>query len=103
MIKLEIRNYSGASFRITSETVYVNPSCILMVKDGTDDIYGKHNVYILFTPEVMKIMPESSVPGLVAVAGSLEEFLQKMNETHDDGFEWKQQIVVDANEESDES
>ena len=51
----------------------------------------------------MKVMPKSSSDNLVCVKGTCEEVLQKMNGTHDDGFEFKQQIVVDADEESDES
>ena len=100
MIKLELLNHDGQSFRIYTEEVYVNPSCILMMKDGTDNICGTHYVHVLFTPEVMKEMPKSS-NNLVCVKGTCEEVLQKMNETHDDGFEFKQQIVVDADEESD--
>ena len=102
MIKLEVLNHDGKSFRIYTEEVYVNPSCILMMKDGTDNICGTHYVHVLFTPEVMKVMPKSST-NLVCVKGTCEEVLQKINETHDDGFEFKQQIVVDADEESDES
>ena len=99
MIKLDILNHDGHSFRIYTQEVYVNPSCILMMKDGTDNICGTHYVHVLFTPEVMKEMPKSS-NNLVCVKGTCEEVLQKMNETHDDGFEFKQQIVVDDDEES---
>ena len=102
MIKLELLNHDGQSFRISTQEVYVNPSCILMMKDGTDNLWGTHYVHVLFTPEVMKVMPISS-NNLVCVKGTCEDVLQKINETHDDGFEFKQQIVVDADEESDES
>ena len=79
MIKLELLNYDGLSFRVYTEEVFVNPSCILMMKDGADDIYGTHYVHVLFTPEVMK-KTQKSPSNLVCVKGTCEEVLQKMNE-----------------------
>ncbi|MBQ6007302.1 MAG: hypothetical protein IJL17_02100 [Kiritimatiellae bacterium] len=73
MIRLRILAHSRGAF--TGFEVSVNPSCILLIKEGRTDIVGRHYVDAIFCRELMDILPRSS-SSYVAVEGTYEEVRQ---------------------------
>lgn len=73
--------------------IYVNPSCIEMVKDGNTDIYGRPFVEVVLSPHIMATLPHSINDGYVAVEGTLDEIVGQINE-----LEKRDEIVVKINE-----
>ena len=71
--------------------IYVNPSCIEMVKDGTTDIFGRHYVKVILSPHIMNVLPLCDC--YVAVEGTLDEIVGQINE-----LEKRDEIVVKINE-----
>ena len=73
MIRLRILDHSSgacAGFEIS-----VNPSCILLIKEGRNDIVGRHYVDAIFCRELMDVLPHS-FSSYVAVEGTYEEVRQ---------------------------
>lgn len=77
MIELEIIDHSISS--ILSKRYLVNPSTILWIRDGRENICGMHYVEVKFSPEAEKTLPTDS-DGVVAVRGSYVDVLQKIME-----------------------
>lgn len=73
MIRLTILDYSRCA--CNGFEVSVNPSCILLIKDGRVDIVGRHYVDVIFSRELMDVLPRSS-SSYVAVKGTYEEVRQ---------------------------
>lgn len=71
--------------------IYVNPSCIEMVKDGLTDLFGRHYVKVILSPHIMNVLPLCDC--YVAVAGTLDEIVGQINE-----LEKRDEIVVKINE-----
>ena len=76
MIRLNVINFKHdccGGFHI-----YVRPSCIDMVKEGTTDIFGRHYVKVILSPHIMNVLPLCD--GYVAVEGTLDEIVGKIEE-----------------------
>ena len=77
MIELEIIDHSCSA--ILSKRYLINPSTILWIRDGRENICGVHYVEVKFSPEAEKTLPKDS-NGVVAVRGTYGEVLQKIVE-----------------------
>lgn len=76
MIGLKVINHNRSCY---GEERYFNPSTILMVLDGTQNIGGVHYVEILFSAEVRELLPKDR-NGLVAVEGKYRDVLKIIEE-----------------------
>lgn len=73
MIRLRILDHSSGA--CAGFEVSVNPSCILLIKEGRTDIVGRHYVEAIFCRELMDVLPRSS-SSYVAVEGTYKEVIQ---------------------------
>lgn len=73
MIRLRILDHSRGA--CTGFEVSVNPSCILLIKEGRTDIVGRHYVDAIFCRELMDVLPHS-YSSYVAVEGTYDEVKQ---------------------------
>lgn len=77
MIRLRILDHgSGAC---AGFEVSVNPSCILLIKEGRTDIVGRHYVEAIFCRELMDVLPHS-YSSYVAVEGTYKQVTQDVFE-----------------------
>ena len=76
MIELEIIDHSWSTN--PSKRYLINPSTILWIRDGRENICGVHYVEVKFSPEVEKTLPKDC-DGVVAVRGTYDEVLQKIS------------------------
>ena len=76
MIRLKVINHARSCYG--AERCF-NPSTILMVSDGTENIGGVHYVEILFSAEVRELLPKDR-NGLVAVEGKYRDIIQIIEE-----------------------
>ena len=77
MIRLRIldhRSCACAGFEVS-----VNPSCILLIKEGRTDIVGRHYAEAIFCRELMDVLPHSS-SSYVAVEGTYKQVTQAVFE-----------------------
>ena len=77
MIRLRIidhRSGTCAGFEVS-----VNPSCILLIKEGRTDFFGRHYVDVIFCRELMDVLPHS-FSSYVAVEGTYKEVRQAVLE-----------------------
>lgn len=91
MIQLHVINFKRSCF--AGFPIYVNPSCIEMMRDGNTDIYGRHYVEVILSPHIMAALPHSLDDNYVAVNGTLDEIVGQINE-----LEKRDEIVVKINE-----
>lgn len=77
MIELEIMDHSHSA--ILSKRYLVNPSTILWIRDGRENICGTHYVEVKFSLEAEKALPKDR-DGVVAVRGTYGEMLHKIRE-----------------------
>lgn len=80
MIELEIIDHSYST--IPSKMYLINPSTILWIRDGRENICGVHYVEVKFSQEAGAMLPKDR-NGIVAVRGTYNEISQKILEGDD--------------------
>lgn len=73
MVKLEIMNHSRSC--ICGEYHWINPYCIQMICGCGVNIAGVKYVRMVFTPDIMRILPCDNTDGCVYVKGTVVEIL----------------------------
>lgn len=78
MIKLEIINHLRSC--VCGEYHWINHSCIQMMRGDSRNIAGVSFVRMVFTPDIMKVLPYDKSDGYVCVKGTVEEILRAISE-----------------------